>query len=365
MSNILYIGKFIGFAGGIERYIYQTAGMFENIDYAGLLPARGEEQFRGIFRKVYSLHDEIPADYDVVILHKLLPLKMMSKLYEQFGSRLVFMVHDHDLYCPRRHYYTPFGRRNCHRAYHPLRCTLCSMMSRSGNAGKDHAGTLRLVRKMNTAVISDFMQNNLIANGFAPEKIYRLTPVCKAGIARNEFMPSGVLRLLFLGQLIRGKGCDLLIDALRLIPEQPWRLTIAGDGNDRQMLERMVQEYGLTEKITFAGWNNSPEDFFAQTDLTVFPSRWQEPFGLSGLESIAHGVPVAAFDVGGVREWLSGNETGFMIPEQNLEMLAETIRNCSAEELKTMSRKCVAFADRNFSARCFMEKFAEMTEALK
>ena len=36
------------------------------------------------------------------------------------------------------------------------------------------------------------------------------------------------------------------------------------------------------------------------------PSRWQEPFGIAGLEALCHGVPVVAWESGGVREWHPG-----------------------------------------------------------
>ncbi len=365
MGDILYIGKFIGFAGGIERYIWNTANLFDHIDYAGMLPASGEEKFRSAFRHVYDCTEELPEHYSIAVIHKILPLEIMTKLHARFGRRLVFMVHDHDLYCPRRHYYTPFCRKNCHESYSPWRCTLCGMASRRCNGVLGGGAVLELVKKMHTAVLSDFMRGNLLKNGFAPESIHKLTPVCEAGLPRGDFMPSGVLRLLFLGQLIRGKGCDLLLEALRLIPHVPWSLTVAGDGKDRCMLESMVKNYGMTGRVKFAGWSDSPEKFFRHTDLAVFPSRWQEPFGLSGLEALAHGVPVAGFSAGGTGEWLIDGVTGFALPEGDVRSLAEAIRTCRASELAAMSGKCTDFVRRNFSAGVFLRNFVKLREVVK
>jgi glycosyltransferase involved in cell wall biosynthesis len=53
------------------------------------------------------------------------------------------------------------------------------------------------------------------------------------------------------------------------------------------------------------------------------PSRWQEPIGIVGLEALAHGVPVAAWDSGGVREWHPGEG---LVPWGDVPGLASAIR---------------------------------------
>jgi glycosyltransferase involved in cell wall biosynthesis len=56
------------------------------------------------------------------------------------------------------------------------------------------------------------------------------------------------------------------------------------------------------------------EDLYRECDLLVFPSVWPEPFGLAGPEAGMHGVPVAAFNVGGVPEWLIDGVNGYLAP---------------------------------------------------
>jgi glycosyltransferase involved in cell wall biosynthesis len=55
-------------------------------------------------------------------------------------------------------------------------------------------------------------------------------------------------------------------------------------------------------------------DLLARAGLVVVPSLWPEPFGLVGVEAAAHGVPVVAFDVGGVPEWLIDGVAGHLAP---------------------------------------------------
>lgn len=75
----------------------------------------------------------------------------------------------------------------------------------------------------------------------------------------------------------------------------------------------MSRAFGFGERVRFLGWCGRPEELFAEADAAVFPFRWQEPFGLCGLEAAAHGVPVVAFDLGGVREWLIDGVTGIAV----------------------------------------------------
>ena len=139
---ILYIGGPTGFAGGIERYAFQTAQLLRQhgaqMTWCGLgATAREHERFLDGFDRVASIGQVLtaPDNYALVALHKLPDLDTLNALRKKFGERLVFWTHDHDLYCPRRYYYTPFGRTNCHRAYAPLRCQLCSLMVRYQSLG--------------------------------------------------------------------------------------------------------------------------------------------------------------------------------------------------------------------------------------
>ena len=59
------------------------------------------------------------------------------------------------------------------------------------------------------------------------------------------------------------------------------------------------------------------ERLLARAEVVVCPSVWNEPFGLVGLEAMAHAKPVVAFSVGGIPEWLADGETGFLAPRKD------------------------------------------------
>ena len=182
---------------------------------------------------------------------------------------------------------------------------------------------------------------------------------------KSAFMPNGVLRILFLGQLIRGKGADLMLKTLAKL-DIPFECTIAGDGKDRTMLEAMTQKYHMQDKINFTGFVSEPDKLWENCDLFFFPVRWQEPFGLVGLEAMAHGVPVIAFDLGGVREYISPN-CGILIPEKDISSAAKAIRQLFSqpEKLMEMGKNGAMTVKNNFSNEIFVEKFKELCEVLK
>ena len=362
----------IGFSGGIERYAYQTAIQLRasgyTVDYAGEIPSRQEEIFRKGFDRVISSFD-IPSSYDIVMLHKLCPVERLEKLQEQYGNRLVFIAHDHDLYCPRHHYYTPFGRKNCHRAFSPLRCRFCSLVTHPANwAGVMAQDTGKLLKRLtnhHAVVLSSFMRDNLQKNGFAAEKIHIIPPFVESGVSRRHFCPDGRLRILFLGQFIRGKGVDLLLDALSKM-QANFDAVIAGDGKDRRMLETMAFNI-KSSNIHFPGWISEPEKCFEEADVLAFPSRWQEPFGLSGIEAMSQGVPVVGFSVGGVGEWLLDGQTGFAVPEGDTQAMASAFDRMAENPnmLADMSRKCIDLTKEKFSSGHFVENIGRLLEVVK
>lgn len=369
-QRILYIGEFLGFAGGIERYAYQTAvalrGAGLTVDYAGTVPARGEEMFRAGFDRILTLAEALREPYDLAVLHKLCGAAELAAVKSAFGGKLVFLAHDHDVYCPRRHYYTPLGRVNCRRAFAPLRCRLCAMATHPRNWrgawARGDGAALAALRDQRALVLSEFMRGNLVLNGFAAEKIAVVHPFVETGAAREEasFLPDGVLRVLFLGQLIRGKGCDLLLAALAECG-CAYEAVIAGDGNDRAWLESEAQRLGVAAHVRFAGWVTEPERLLETADVLAFPSRWQEPFGLGGLEAMSRGVPVAAFDVGGVREWLRDGDGGRLVPAGDAHALGAALAELSRDRaaLAALSRGAVARAA-EFSRENYLAAMKEL-----
>jgi len=133
-----------------------------------------------------------------------------------------------------------------------------------------------------------------------------------------------VNRLVVAARLEPLKGVHLLIEALPLVQRatgQPLELTVLGDGGARQALEQqaaraIAKAPGVA--IAFRGWLNAAERdrHISDCDVVVVPSAWPEPLGLIGLEAGRLGRPVVAFDVGGVRDWLTDGVNGRLVPAE-------------------------------------------------
>jgi glycosyltransferase involved in cell wall biosynthesis len=129
-------------------------------------------------------------------------------------------------------------------------------------------------------------------------------------------------RLLFVGRMEHLKGGLHLLDALPHVAKaagRPVALTLAGDGSERSRWEaraRTVMAQTPSVTIEFAGWveQDAADQLLSQADLLVVPSLWPEPFGLVGPEAAQQGVPAAAFDVGGISQWLKAGVSGHLAP---------------------------------------------------
>lgn len=161
---------------------------------------------------------------------------------------------------------------------------------------------------------SSHMRFEYMANGVPEDRVYLISLF--PTIQGEPVEPPDEFRLLFMGRMTTIKGGDLLIRAAAEAYARSGRrfpLTMAGDGPQRAEWERLAAELGVD--ATFTGWvdDDARADLFRAASLLAVPSVWPEPFGLVGLEAGVFGVPSVAFDVGGIRDWLSGGHNGYFI----------------------------------------------------
>jgi glycosyltransferase involved in cell wall biosynthesis len=137
------------------------------------------------------------------------------------------------------------------------------------------------------------------------------------------------LRLLAYGRLTPQKGFDLLIRAIRRLPEAPLRLQLVGDGPQRQELERLAAADG---RITLLGSRDDIPGLLAAVDAVVIPSRW-EPWGNVCLEARAAARPVIVTPVDGLVEQVqdSGLQAGAVTEAALAEALHTLLQSSSAQ----------------------------------
>lgn len=130
-------------------------------------------------------------------------------------------------------------------------------------------------------------------------------------------------QLLFLGRILPTKGADLAIKAALRMGE---KLIIAGAPKEGEYWEKKIKPY-LGKNIKYVG--NIPYEktykYYGEAKATLCPIQWEEPFGLTFIESMACGTPVIAFDRGSAREVIQDGKTGFVV--KNVEEMIKAIKN--------------------------------------
>jgi glycosyltransferase involved in cell wall biosynthesis len=151
-------------------------------------------------------------------------------------------------------------------------------------------------RTFDEKVGTDLAPARVIANGLRPDD-FRAHAPC-----------AGAADFLFVGELRRLKGVDVLLRALaRVNARRPATALIVGAGPDADELLALAQELGLQDKVSFPG--AMPVNMaFAQGRCLLVPSR-AESLPYIVLEAGAAGLPVIATDVGGIPEIMAGSDT--------------------------------------------------------
>ncbi|HEX5234115.1 MAG TPA: glycosyltransferase [Silvibacterium sp.] len=131
------------------------------------------------------------------------------------------------------------------------------------------------------------------------------------------------------GRLSAEKGHRFMISAFREAnaifgAARPLRLIVVGDGREQEALERQAADYGLRDKIYFAGFQGNPGDWMALFDCMVQPSL-TEGTPNSVLEALCLSVPVIATAVGGVPDLIANGENGLLVPPKNAASLANAM----------------------------------------
>jgi glycosyltransferase involved in cell wall biosynthesis len=170
---------------------------------------------------------------------------------------------------------------------------------------------------------------------------------------------NGAKRLLFVGRVSPEKGIHVLLDAFQKVVERypQVQLDIVGPGgnapfefvvlvSDDDKVSDLVSFYGrilrrgdyfsylqrrlpsnLASRVTFAGSvpHSHVISYYREADVFIFPSIWNEPFGMPVVEAMASEVPVVATQGGGITEIVEEGQTGLLVERDNATALAEAI----------------------------------------
>jgi glycosyltransferase involved in cell wall biosynthesis len=136
------------------------------------------------------------------------------------------------------------------------------------------------------------------------------------------------LDIVFLGRLVSDKGVPDLIDALEQLNQESFRprLSIVGDGPERQAISARVEALRIGAQVTFFGAKTGSElgRLIARHRVMVVPSRCAEGFGLVAIEGIACGCAILGTDLGGLPEAIG--PCGVTVPSGDKSAMARALK---------------------------------------
>jgi glycosyltransferase involved in cell wall biosynthesis len=191
------------------------------------------------------------------------------------------------------------------------------------------ATELHALRRFDRLIVgSRYMAGELLRNGVDSNKVTVLPNYTTLREPKPEDPPDPPT-ILCLGQFIRIKGMPQLIESMAHMRPGPWRIKLVGDGPLLDDCMNRVAELNLEDRVQF-----SPpvpyshlEQILRSASIVVVPSIAPEAFALVGIEAMACGRPVIAFDAGGIREWCIDGVTGIVVPRGDLIALARAIES--------------------------------------
>jgi glycosyltransferase involved in cell wall biosynthesis len=369
--RILHINKFFWVAGGVERYMFDVADLFErnghevhyfsmqdesrnrdhpdskyfvsNIDYKTTNYWQKLSRARQIIGKtIYSFESrrklrEMIADIkpDIAHLHLIdhhISPSILPEL-KAAGVPIVQTIHEYKRICPNYRLYIERTSETCTRCLsgNYMHCLgqKCLKDSYTASALVTTAMYLHRWSKVwDTHVdlslcVTDFVKD-MLKRGGVPESQLLTVPLM---IRMEDYQPSEERGdyILFAGRLAPEKGLFTLLKAMENLPDI--RLKIAGDGPVMDDLRKIVEEKSL-HHVEFTGYIDGIElrKLMAQSRFLVFPSEWYEPGALTISESQAMERPVIGARIGGIPETMEDGISGLLFEPGNIEELTEKIQ---------------------------------------
>lgn len=184
----------------------------------------------------------------------------------------------------------------------------------------------------------------IFASALSEAELNEITPNVDRGIG----MPP---RLIYAGRLSPEKGVSRLIAAIAELRRQSFEplplVTLAGDGPEREALERQAQADGCADRIRFAGQLDRAElsARFLESDFCVQPSL-TEGYSKAWLDAMAHGLPVLATRVGAASAVIGENrERGWIVPPGDTPALVDVLKRiiCGKVDWPNLRRRCRSY----------------------
>ncbi|MDD9912198.1 MAG: glycosyltransferase family 4 protein [Alphaproteobacteria bacterium] len=244
-----------------------------------------------------------------------------------------------------------------------------------------------MVKGAHVIANSQFIKNHISENYGIPADLIPIAPrgydphVFSANNISNEELANlkasmGIMKdvpiLLLVGRISRKKGQKILLEALTHLKDLPWVALFAGGADKKQTflaeLQNFCQTHNIEDRVHWLGSRTDVAKLYALADIAISPSTEPEAFGRVAVEAQAMKTPIIATNHGGSLETVQDGITGWLIPPDNPEILAKTIRKAltDTKRLSTMGDEAYRWVSEHFTTEMTCQKeFAEYQHIIK
>ncbi len=173
--------------------------------------------------------------------------------------------------------------------------------------------------------VSDYVREDLIRRGIPGSLITTATPCLGT---YPECSDEEGDYILFVGRLVRTKGLDYLVEAMR---DVDCKLIICGKGPDMKRLQKKIAKFDLSDKVELKGWvpDDEKEEYMKHCRIAVMPSVY-ESYGLAAQEMLSYGRPVVCTDVNGLPDTVGNG--GLTVKSKDPKALSDAMNKLLGDE---------------------------------
>lgn len=146
-------------------------------------------------------------------------------------------------------------------------------------------------------------------------------------------------KIVSVGRFSYPKNFELLVEiARKVLKKHPdWVWEIYGDGESKDNVQTMINNYNLNDKLLLKGSVNNLYELYSRYSFLVMTSRY-EGFPMSLLEGLSSGLPLISFDVlTGPREIIFHDVNGFLVEPLNAELMIQSIETLINDKKRRIS----------------------------
>lgn len=333
--------------GGAEKYLFSLAGLLQENGHQ--VEVFGSPKFNtkiSYISRFYNIGDcftlkKLLENFqpDIVHIHKI-NLALSSsilRVIKKFNIPIVMTVHDFHYVCPDD-WLINSKNQPCYQGFN-FKC-IFSNCYRSKISWKYkglriyHVASLFIHRRMLKKYVDMFIvPSNALARmmmeNLHVDNICVIRNAIKLNFDYSDISVTDSKKLLYIGRLSKEKGVQYIIRSmpkiLELFPES--ELIIVGTGPEREALEKLVVDLGVTGSVCFAGFVKEDRlaDYYHKSEIVVVPSYWAENNPIVCLEAMAYGRPIVASNLFGLAEVIENDDIGILFDPGNPLDLAHKV----------------------------------------